>query len=102
MPEGFDEPFEIKSPYAMLYHHWDNLHDYRKTLTDKVDLAHLDLLLEFMRLEMGKQRVDVSHNFQNTLSHADPGSSFSYRSDPVLLVTVLDHINLNSSGVLRP
>ena len=61
VPADFNVPFEMESPFQMLFHHWDELH----TVHDKDDLSdearmHLKLLLEFMRSELGpsKERVE--------------------------------------------
>ena len=61
MPVDFDVPFEMESPFQMLFHYWDELH----AVHDKDHLSeearmHLKLLLEFMRLELGpsKERVE--------------------------------------------
>ncbi|KAL9056892.1 MAG: hypothetical protein Q9162_002663 [Coniocarpon cinnabarinum] len=65
VPEGFEAPIELESPFAMLYHHWDALHGHKTTLTEETELLHLDLLLDFMRLEMGKKRTDIGRTAQN-------------------------------------
>ena len=65
VPEGFEGPVEIEAPFAMLYHNWDALHEHRQTLTEETELAHLDLLLEFMRLEMGKNRTEIIRTKDN-------------------------------------
>jgi hypothetical protein len=56
----FSEPFEVQSPFQMLFHSWDALHSYKSTLEDDEALMHLNLLIEFMDAELGieKKRID--------------------------------------------
>jgi hypothetical protein len=56
----FSEPFDMQSPFQMLFHSWDALHSYKSTLEDDEALMHLNLLIEFMEAELGseKKRID--------------------------------------------
>ena len=56
VPSDFTKPFEMESPFQMLYHSWDDLVEYRETVENDVTRMHLSLLLEFMRTEIGKDR----------------------------------------------
>ena len=56
VPTDFTEPFEMESPFQMLYHFWDELTKYRETVDDDVARMHLSLLLDFMQVELGKDR----------------------------------------------
>lgn len=50
---GFDSPFEMEAPFGMLYHYWDDLESYRSTDIDDTTRMHLNLLLEYMKDELG-------------------------------------------------
>ncbi|KAF2736868.1 P-loop containing nucleoside triphosphate hydrolase protein [Polyplosphaeria fusca] len=52
----FTEPFELDSPYQMLYHYWDELASYMEACDDDVARQHLNLLLDFMEMSMGPER----------------------------------------------
>ena len=52
----FTKPFEMESPFQMLYHFWDDLTEYRETVDDDLARMHVSLLLDFMKTEMGKER----------------------------------------------
>jgi hypothetical protein len=49
----FDFPFEMEAPFGMLYHHWENLEAYTTGDIDDTTRMHLNLLLEYMREELG-------------------------------------------------
>lgn len=62
VPADFESPFELESPFQMLYHHWDNLLQARDTLLGKDDdeaRLHLGLLLDFMHIQLGSDRARV-------------------------------------------
>ncbi|KAJ4383387.1 hypothetical protein N0V86_001434 [Didymella sp. IMI 355093] len=52
----FNEPFEMESPFQMLYHAWDDLHRYIEECNDDRTRMHLNLLFEFMESAMGPER----------------------------------------------
>lgn len=52
----FTEPFEMESPFQMLYHSWDDLHQYIAECNDDRTRMHLNLLFEFMERTMGPER----------------------------------------------
>ncbi|KAJ9602076.1 hypothetical protein H2200_013436 [Cladophialophora chaetospira] len=61
VPADYDVPFQMESPFQMLFHYWDELH----AAQDQDDLGdearmHLNLLLGFMKADLGpsKDRVD--------------------------------------------
>ena len=57
----FSESFDMESPFQMLYHNWDELDTYRKSLEDDDAQMHMNLLFEFMEAEMGteKKRIET-------------------------------------------
>ena len=56
VPSGFTEPFEMESPFRMLFHFWDQLVAHRESVVDDRLRMHLNLLLDFMNQEMGQER----------------------------------------------
>lgn len=50
-PEQFTESLTIESPFKLLYHHWQELADYRKNADDET-IMHLRFLLAFMDSEL--------------------------------------------------
>lgn len=61
IPVDFSEPFEMTSPFKALYHHWDDIFEYRQKLEEGTIREHLDVLCGFMDAQMGaeKRRVDT-------------------------------------------
>ncbi|KAI1419053.1 P-loop containing nucleoside triphosphate hydrolase protein [Xylaria sp. FL1777] len=59
VPSDFKSPFEIKNPFQMLVHYWDELDEYRKETTDNETRMHLNLLFQFMENEIGPDRTKV-------------------------------------------
>jgi hypothetical protein len=61
IPADYDVPFQMESPFQMLFHHWDKLHAAQDqgNLGDEARM-HLKLLLGFMKADLGpsKERVD--------------------------------------------
>ena len=57
----FTEPFEMESPFKMLFHFWEDLNLYREELDDDEARMHLNVLFDFMETDMGpeKKRLDV-------------------------------------------
>jgi hypothetical protein len=60
VPSDFEDPFEMSSPFRMLFHYWDDLHQAREETKDDELRMHLSLLLQYMKMEMGsdKERID--------------------------------------------
>ncbi|KAF1989339.1 P-loop containing nucleoside triphosphate hydrolase protein [Aulographum hederae CBS 113979] len=56
VPSNFKTPFEMEAPFGMLFHYWGPLKELRDETKDDVLRMHLNLLLEFMRIEMGKDK----------------------------------------------
>ncbi|KAL9623850.1 MAG: hypothetical protein Q9160_001842 [Pyrenula sp. 1 TL-2023] len=56
VPADFSEPFDMESPFQMLYHYWADLHDYAESLEDDDARMHLNLLFDFMEAEMGAEK----------------------------------------------
>ncbi|KAI2473596.1 P-loop containing nucleoside triphosphate hydrolase protein [Annulohypoxylon bovei var. microspora] len=52
VPSDFTSSLELHSPFEMLVHYWDELHEYRWSQTDATVQEHLDLLFEFMDHEI--------------------------------------------------
>ncbi|KAF2264299.1 P-loop containing nucleoside triphosphate hydrolase protein [Lojkania enalia] len=52
----FSEPFEMESPFQMLYHYWDELDTYRKECENDTARMHLNLLFDFMETTMGPEK----------------------------------------------
>ncbi|KAJ0382167.1 hypothetical protein COL922a_013103 [Colletotrichum nupharicola] len=69
----FLSPFNLKSPFQMLMHYWDELEEYGEE-TKSVDMrAHLSLLFQFMSHELGEDRkmvLDMLKKQQITFSTA--------------------------------
>lgn len=59
VPSDFKSPFEIKNPFQMLVHYWEELDEYRKEMTDNETRMHLNLLFQFMDNEIGPDRTKV-------------------------------------------
>lgn len=59
VPADFSEPFDILSPFRMLYHYWDDLVEYKDKTEDDVARMHLNLLLDFMETDMGPERKRI-------------------------------------------
>ncbi|KIJ46721.1 hypothetical protein M422DRAFT_66719 [Sphaerobolus stellatus SS14] len=53
-PEIFQEVLVVESPFMVLYHHWDQLKDYRDETDDDETRMHLNFLLDFMNRELGE------------------------------------------------
>ncbi|KAI5924920.1 P-loop containing nucleoside triphosphate hydrolase protein [Camillea tinctor] len=60
IPANFNSPFQMKGPFQMLFHYWDELHDQldNDALGDDARM-HLRLLLEFMKTEMGPSKEQL-------------------------------------------
>lgn len=56
VPADFSEPFDMESPFQMLYHYWADLEEYAEALEDDDARMHLNLLFDFMEAEMGAER----------------------------------------------
>ncbi|CAG1985039.1 unnamed protein product [Fusarium graminearum] len=52
----FTTPFELKSPFQVLLHYWEQLDTYRKETESPQMRQHLNLLFQFMKLEMGSEK----------------------------------------------
>lgn len=52
----FEKPFELKSPFQMLIHYWAELESHLAETDDALMRMHLNLLLQFMRHELGSER----------------------------------------------
>ncbi|KAI9692396.1 MAG: hypothetical protein M1822_006627 [Bathelium mastoideum] len=61
VPADFNEPFEMESPFQMLFHYWEDLDVYRQRAEDDDARMHLNILLDFMETDMGleKKRCDT-------------------------------------------
>ncbi|KAF6795458.1 AAA family [Colletotrichum sojae] len=53
----FQSPFDLRSPFQMLVHHWQGLEAYRAAADSSNMQVHLDLLLQFMSRELGAERT---------------------------------------------
>ncbi|KAI1498903.1 P-loop containing nucleoside triphosphate hydrolase protein [Biscogniauxia marginata] len=56
VPSDFNSPLELKGPFQMLAHYWDDLYEYRHLVEDVESREHLDLLFEFMEHEIKPDR----------------------------------------------
>ncbi|GKU07137.1 hypothetical protein FLAG1_10621 [Fusarium langsethiae] len=52
----FMTAFELKSPFQILLHYWDQLDTYRQETGSPQMRQHLNLLFQFMKLEMGPEK----------------------------------------------
>jgi hypothetical protein len=57
VPSDFEEPFELESPFKILFHYWNDIVEYRRKIKDDTARMHLALLLDFMKLELGPDKV---------------------------------------------
>ncbi|KAF2250592.1 P-loop containing nucleoside triphosphate hydrolase protein [Trematosphaeria pertusa] len=57
----FSEPFDMESPFQMLFHFWHELDAYKEAVEDDVARMHMNLLFDFMEITMGpeKKRVET-------------------------------------------
>ncbi|CAI7657647.1 unnamed protein product [Penicillium glandicola] len=56
VPADFASPFELKDPFQILLHYWDELDERRQTTKDADERMHLNLLFDFMNHEIGPER----------------------------------------------
>ncbi|KAI1415086.1 P-loop containing nucleoside triphosphate hydrolase protein [Hypoxylon sp. FL1857] len=56
---NFESPFEMQSPYPLLYHYWDEIHAAYKQDQSDDSRMHLKLLLKFMRKKMALDRERI-------------------------------------------
>lgn len=54
--EDFSEPFDLHSPFQMLFHSWDDLLAFRQNSKDDDERMHLGVLIDFMETELGRER----------------------------------------------
>jgi hypothetical protein len=60
VPADYDAPFEMESPFEMLFHYYDELHAHaEKDELEDVSRMHLRLLLGFMKAEIGPSKALV-------------------------------------------
>ena len=57
VPSNFEEPFELESPFKILFHYWEDIIEYRKNTKDDVARMHLTLLLGYMKSELGPDKL---------------------------------------------
>ena len=57
IPSDFMDPFEMVSPFQMLFHYWDDLDAYRLSVNDDVTRMHVNLLFKVMESELGRDRA---------------------------------------------
>ena len=57
VPSDFEAPFEMVSPFQMLFHYWDDLDVYRLSVDDDVIRMHVNLLFKVMESELGRDRA---------------------------------------------
>lgn len=57
VPSDFQTPFEMESPFRMLFHYWKDLDDYRRSVSNDTIRMHLNLLFDFMKLEIGHDKA---------------------------------------------
>ena len=65
VPADFSEPFDMESPFRMLYHYWDDLDAYRKSSENDEARMHLNLLFDFMETDMGPEKKRCETNVKN-------------------------------------
>lgn len=57
VPSDFEEPVELESPFRMLFHYWEDLEEYRRSVDDDTTRMHLSLLFDFMKSELGQDKA---------------------------------------------
>lgn len=86
----FTTPFTLQSPFQMFMHYWDKLEQHRKETTDNSVRQHLNLLLEFMRNEIGADRDTVMTMIQkNQITYSRAWVLF--RPGDLQYTTVMGH-----------
>ena len=65
VPASFEKPFEMESPFQMLYHYWDDLDAYRRVINDDIARMHLNLLFEWMKVEFGHDKAQCDAMIEN-------------------------------------
>ncbi|KXG54500.1 ATPase, AAA-type, core [Penicillium griseofulvum] len=73
VPADFTSPFELKGPFQILLHYWEELDERRQTTKDADERMHLNLLLDFMKHEIGPERerlLSMLRNKQITYKNA--------------------------------
>ena len=65
VPSDFEEPFELESPFRILFHYWDDIVEYKKKTKDDTARMHLTLLLDFMKLEVGPDKMHCDAMIKN-------------------------------------
>ncbi|KAK9418246.1 putative P-loop containing nucleoside triphosphate hydrolase protein [Seiridium unicorne] len=56
VPSDFTSPFELRSPFQLLTHYWDELEAYRSETDSRLMRRDLNLLFDFMNHEVGPGR----------------------------------------------
>ncbi|KAJ5159958.1 ATPase AAA-type core [Penicillium canariense] len=56
VPADFQDPFQLDSPFQILFHHWGDLDEQRQQTQDAQERMHLNLLFDFMNNELGQER----------------------------------------------
>lgn len=59
VPSDFTRPFELRSPFQVLLHYWDELDKYRQETSDTYTIQHRNLLFDFMEHEIGPDRNNI-------------------------------------------
>ena len=57
VPSDFEEPFELESPFRILFHYWDDFVAYKQKTKDDTARMHMALLLDFMKSELGRDKA---------------------------------------------
>ncbi|WPH00417.1 P-loop containing nucleoside triphosphate hydrolase protein [Acrodontium crateriforme] len=61
VPADFSEPFDMESPFQMLYHSWDDLVAYKEKLEDESARNHLDVLFKYMNVGLAPEKNIVEN-----------------------------------------
>lgn len=90
---NFTEPFDISSPFQMLYHHWEDLDAHKAGLCDEEDddaRMHLNLLLGFMESELGGSKRSIERQFASGRCEFS-NAWLLFKPDDVVITHFNDH-----------
>jgi hypothetical protein len=86
----FVKPFELESPFQVLFHHWEDLEEHAKSTEDDDVRMHLNLLFEFMKIELGPARDKVLDMMESKQINYNLAWTI-FKPGAVLLTTELGH-----------
>ncbi|KAI0468981.1 P-loop containing nucleoside triphosphate hydrolase protein [Xylaria cf. heliscus] len=90
VPSDFKSPFEIRNPFQMLVHYWEELDSYRKEVAENETRMHLNLLFQFMDNEVGPERTKIMNMItKGQITYL--AAWVIFRPGDILYTTVMEH-----------